>query len=206
MDVYRSIVKMWQDFQIKTEAELAMHLDSFRILFAYHSNKNENDNTTYDDTYEAFTNNRVTGYTGDIRTLIEIQNQKHTWRRVLPAFGRREPIDQAFVCGMQRILTEGAYDDMRVAKGEKPGEFHAKFEFIHPFADGNDRTGRTVMNYCLILHDHPPIVIHDEDRREYYEALEAFHTRQDLDGEDMGEDIAAGNEARIDAGITLPIQ
>ena len=37
--------------------------------------------------------------------------------------------------------------------------FHAKFENIHPFADGNGRTGRLAMNYLLVLNGHPPIVI-----------------------------------------------
>lgn len=59
--------------------------------------------------------------------------------------------------------------------------FHAKFENIHPFADGNGRVGRLVMNYFLILHNHPPIIIHEEDRRNYYEALEAWDLGQDLD-------------------------
>lgn len=65
------------------------------------------------------------------------------------------------------ILTAAAY-------------FHAKFENIHPFADGNGRAGRLVMNYLLVLHGHPPITIHEEDRRGYYEALEAWDSRQDL--------------------------
>lgn len=59
--------------------------------------------------------------------------------------------------------------------------FHAKFENIHPFADGNGRTGRLAMNYFLVLHDHPPIVIHEEDRKGYYEALEAWDRGQELD-------------------------
>lgn len=58
--------------------------------------------------------------------------------------------------------------------------FHAKFENIHPFADGNGRAGRLLMNYLLVLHNHPPIVIHEEDRRAYFEALEAWDSTQDL--------------------------
>lgn len=68
----------------------------------------------------------------------------------------------------QNALTAAAY-------------FHAKFENIHPFADGNGRTGRLAMNYFLVLHDHPPIVIHEEDRKGYYEALEAWDREQELD-------------------------
>ena len=54
---------------------------------------------------------------------------------------------------VQNALTAAAY-------------FHAKFENIHPFADGNGRTGRLAMNYFLVLRDHPPIVIHEEDRKD----------------------------------------
>ena len=59
--------------------------------------------------------------------------------------------------------------------------FHVKFENIHPFADGNGRAGRLAMNYLFLLLDHPPIIIHEEDRKEYYTALEAWDTDQDLD-------------------------
>lgn len=47
--------------------------------------------------------------------------------------------------------------------------------------DGNGRTGRLAMNYFLVLHNHPPITIHQEDRRGYYEALEAWDVGQDLE-------------------------
>ena len=59
--------------------------------------------------------------------------------------------------------------------------FHAKFENIHPFADGNGRAGRISMNYLLLIHDHPPIIVHEEDRKDYYAALEAWDERQELD-------------------------
>lgn len=58
--------------------------------------------------------------------------------------------------------------------------FHAKFENIHPFADGNGRTGRLAMNYLLATHNHPPLVIHQEDRKVYFEALEAWDVEQNL--------------------------
>lgn len=58
--------------------------------------------------------------------------------------------------------------------------YHVKFENIHPFADGNGRTGRLTMNYFLLTHNHPPIIIHEEDRKDYYSALEAWDERQEL--------------------------
>ena len=79
-----------------------------------------------------------------------------------------ELLDEVQDVPTENILTAAAY-------------FHAKLENIHPFADGNGRVGRLAMNYLLVLHDHPPIIIHEEDRRDYYEALEAWDARQELE-------------------------
>ncbi|MCL2373215.1 MAG: Fic family protein [Defluviitaleaceae bacterium] len=59
--------------------------------------------------------------------------------------------------------------------------FHICFEYIHPFADGNGRVGRTMMNYFLMVHDHPPLVVYDEDRQEYYDALEQYSEEEDIE-------------------------
>ena len=57
-----------------------------------------------------------------------------------------------------------------------------QFENIHPFADGNGRVGRTLMNYYLMLHDLPPAVIYEEDKETYYLALAVFDKTEKLDG------------------------
>ena len=57
--------------------------------------------------------------------------------------------------------------------------FHALFEAIHPFQDGNGRTGRTLLNVMLVGRRYPPIAIKHDDRVGYYEALEAWQ----VDGE-----------------------
>ena len=59
--------------------------------------------------------------------------------------------------------------------------FHAKFENIHPFADGNGRVGRLALNYFLVCKNHPPIIIHEEDRNEYFAALESWDAVQKLE-------------------------
>ena len=59
--------------------------------------------------------------------------------------------------------------------------FHAVLENIHPFADGNGRVGRALMNYLLLLRGHPPIIVFEGDRMAYYGAMEVWDADRDLD-------------------------
>ncbi len=49
--------------------------------------------------------------------------------------------------------------------------FHHKFEKIHPFFDGNGRTGRMVLNFILMKHSYPPAIIRKKYRSLYLDAL-----------------------------------
>ncbi|MBC8501092.1 MAG: Fic family protein [Nanoarchaeota archaeon] len=49
--------------------------------------------------------------------------------------------------------------------------FHHKFEKIHPFMDGNGRTGRMLMNFILLKNNYPPVIIRKKNRTEYLEKL-----------------------------------
>ena len=49
--------------------------------------------------------------------------------------------------------------------------YHIEFEKIHPFEDGNGRTGRLLLNYELLKNNIPPVVISKEDRVKYFELL-----------------------------------
>ena len=210
----------------RNKDELDAMLTDFRILFAYHSNRIENEDTNYHNTRDVFENGKVYGYTGDPRTLFEIQNQRDCYYLLLDRIVAREPLSISLIKEIHFELTKGTYDARRyIVNGERPGEFkhhdyvtgrhevgsypedveqdlqdliseiidnegkdvltiaayfHACFENIHPFADGNGRIGRTLLNYYLLTHNVSPVIIYEEDRKEYYKSLERFDTDADL--------------------------
>jgi Fic family protein len=54
-------------------------------------------------------------------------------------------------------------------------EFHLRFEEIHPFIDGNGRTGRLILNFELIKAGFLPVNIKFADRGKYYDCFDSFH-------------------------------
>lgn len=54
---------------------------------------------------------------------------------------------------------------------EKIANYYIEFESIHPFEDGNGRTGKLLINFELLKNDIPPVVIPKEERVKYFEFL-----------------------------------
>jgi Fic family protein len=71
--------------------------------------------------------------------------------------------------------TRKAIDD-----GQHPlvvaAKWHGYYEYLHPFRDGNGRTGRLLSNFILLRADHPLLIVRLEDRSEYISALKQIRT------------------------------
>ena len=70
----------------------------------------------------------------------------------------------------QKAISEGQHPMMVAAK------FHGYYEYLHPFRDGNGRTGRLLSNFILLQANHPLLVIKLEDRSAYISALKQIRT------------------------------
>ena len=73
---------------------------------------------------------------------------------------------------------------------QRVSQFHLEFEAIHPFIDGNGRTGRLLLNLELIKAGYPPINIKFGDRKRYYDCFTSYHQN----GEDLSEMVSLVGE------------
>ena len=80
---------------------------------------------------------------------------------------------------------------------DRIARFHLEFEGIHPFIDGNGRTGRLIMNLDLIRCGYPPINVKFTDRKKYYDAFDAYY--RDGDASEMTDLVAGYVNERLDA-------
>ena len=77
---------------------------------------------------------------------------------------------------MEALLNE--YENMKREKHiiEAIAEFHLRFEGIHPFIEGNGRTGWLIMNLELMKEGFLPINIKFTDRKEYYDCFDSYYS------------------------------
>ena len=86
----------------------------------------------------------------------------------------------------EMVITELS-DLLEYYKGNKRKEhplklamyFHLKYEGIHPFQDGNGRTGRMIMNKILMSNGYFPIIIYSDNSTAYYNAIAKGMTQRD---------------------------
>ena len=70
-------------------------------------------------------------------------------------------------------------------KNEHPlitaAEAHTRFVSIHPFIDGNGRSGRLIMNLILLQNGYVPVIIKNDKKLEYLDALELWQKENKKD-------------------------
>lgn len=110
--------------------------------------------------------------------LIDRPEDKGVFRRIpvriMGAY--TEPV-QPFLIETQihALLLENERRTETMHSIERIARFHLEFEGIHPFIDGNGRTGRLILNLDLIRNGYPPINVKFAERRKYYDAFDEYY-------------------------------
>ena len=117
---YEGLVSRWRELPAPPREA---HVDDFVLNYAYNSGKIENDAITYHDTHEVFENGRIIAFTGDVRTLFEIQNLKTSWEWARPLAIPGLQLTEDLVLKAHELLTYGTYDEQRCGSGERPGSY-----------------------------------------------------------------------------------
>lgn len=113
--------------------------------------------------------------------LADKKDDRGVYRRVPVRImgAQHEPVQPFLIqpC-MERLMYSYAESTEHIVT--KLARFHIEFEGIHPFIDGNGRTGRLLVNLELMKAGYPPIDIKFADRMAYYNSFDAYHVNGDL--------------------------
>lgn len=112
--------------------------------------------------------------------------------RIMGAF--HEPPEPLIVPELMETLIK-EFNNKKLHPIESAALFHLKFEGIHPFVDGNGRTGRLILNLFLMQNGYPPINVKFTDRKKYYEAFDSYYSENS--SAVMIEMIAGYSEERL---------
>ena len=134
--------------------------------------------------------------------LADKKEDRGVYRRVPVRImgAQHEPVQPYLIePKMEQLLRDFAESTEHIVT--KLARFHIEFEGIHPFIDGNGRTGRLLVNFELMKEGFPPIDIKFTNRIAYYNAFDEYHVKHNLSAM---ENLFAGYiNARLDMYLDM---
>ncbi len=107
--------------------------------------------------------------------LMDRPEDKGVYRRIpVRVVGAYHEPPQPYLVAIQMEQFIAEFTVIKLHPIESTALFHLKFEGIHPFIDGNGRTGRLILNFMLMQRGYPPINVKFTDRKRYYECFDSY--------------------------------
>lgn len=136
--------------------------------------------------------------------LMHQPEDKGVYRRIpvkiMGAF--TEPVQPYLIAPkMEELIRKNNEREQTMSVVKRIALFHLEFEGIHPFIDGNGRTGRLLLNLELIRNGYPAINVKFTDRKRYYQAFDSFY--RDGSSEEMVTLIAEYVNQRLDEYLSV---